>query len=272
MEKRLAFGVAALFVVMCIALTACDSSIPWHSIERPDTSTDLMPENITIPDSDQPTIPDDAAVGTEYLYEFKFSERYDNCVISSFSLTFPSGTLTGTESDTLYLLSRYQNQGAPAQENIYDGDGMTPYKYKDYDFSNESGSLFVKTHLYEPDDVEYINYICTNINGVKTNLGVGIGNSEKELLSTYTDNLYYLETEQTEPVYFSLEPSPVDEFDYAYAWQPFTPETNECRDITFYIRDGMIVAVEMVEPFELRYVYGYDREVGLQQANENRSE
>lgn len=147
---------------------------------------------------------------------------------------------------------------------------MTPHKYKDYDFSNEGEVLIVKTHLYEQDEVEYINCICTNINGVKTDLGVGIGNSEKELLTAYTDALYYLEMEQVEPIYISLEPFPLCEFDYAYAWQPFTFETNDIRDITFYIRDGIIVAIEMVEPFELRYVYGYDREVGLQQANENR--
>lgn len=270
MKKRLIFWVIALLVVMCVALTACDSSAPQHSVEQPNTSTNPTPEDITTPASDQPTIPDDTAIGTEYLYDFKFSERYDNHVTSSFSLTFPSGTITGTESDTLYLLSRYRLQGVTAQENIYDGDGMVPHKYKDYDFSNESEVLFVETHLYEQDEVEYISYIYTNINGVKTDLGVGIGNSEKELLTAYTDNLYYLEMEQAEPIYISLEPFPVCEFDYAYAWQPFTFETNDIRDITFYIRDGIIVAVEMVEPFELRYVYGYDREVGLQQATENR--
>lgn len=269
MNKRPIFWIAALLAVMCMALTACGSSTQQQGNDQPDTSTGLTPDDMTTPDSDQPNIPDDAA-GLEYLYDFKFSERYDNCVTSGFSLTFPAGTRTGTDSDTLYLLSRYQIQDVPSQENIYDSDGMTPYNYKDYDFSNESGNLFVKTHLYEQVDMEYISCIYTNMDGVNTDLGVGVGTAEQELLTAYTDNLYYLEMEQTEPVSLSWEANPVLEFDYAYAWQPFTRETNECRDITFYIRDGTVVAVELVEPFELRYVYGYDREAGLQQANENR--
>ena len=60
-------------------------------------------------------------------------------------------------------------------------------------------------------------------------------------------------------------------FDCAYAWQPFAVESNDIRDITFYINDGVVVAIEMMEPYELRYVYGYDRDAGLARAVENRN-
>lgn len=73
-----------------------------------------------------------------------------------------------------------------------------------------------------------------------------------------------------EPIGSSLEDAPDAGGEYAYAWQPFTAETNEIRDITFYMRDGTVVAIELVEPFELRYVYGFDREMALQKADENR--
>ncbi|MGN0710751.1 MAG: hypothetical protein ACI4LO_03240 [Anaerovoracaceae bacterium] len=45
------------------------------------------------------------------------------------------------------------------------------------------------------------------------------------------------------------------EFDYAYAWQPYNAENNDIRDITFYIKDGKISSIEVIKPFELRYVY-----------------
>ncbi len=49
-------------------------------------------------------------------------------------------------------------------------------------------------------------------------------------------------------------------------------ETNEIRDITFYMKDGRIAAMESIEPYELRHVYGYDREAGLQYTEDKRGE
>ena len=60
-------------------------------------------------------------------------------------------------------------------------------------------------------------------------------------------------------------------FDCAYAWQPYTRENNDCRDITFYLRDGAVAAIEIASPYELRYVHGYDRDAGLETANANRA-
>lgn len=49
-------------------------------------------------------------------------------------------------------------------------------------------------------------------------------------------------------------------------------ETNEIRDITFYMKDYAIAAIEIIEPYELRHVYGYDREAGLQYTEDKRGE
>jgi len=225
------------------------------------------------PVSDRPTIPEDAPAGIEYLYDLQFSDRYDDRVSSDFSLTFPSTVSTGLKNGKLSLLERYQNELAPDGETVYDGDGMVPHMYKERYYSfDETGWLLVKTDLYEPDHLEYISYVCTTLNNTETNLGVGVGSSEQELLSAYTDDLYYLGSGQEGPVYSSFDERLGFEFDCAYAWQPFTAETNEIRDITFYLCNGTVAAVEMTEPFELRYVNGYDRDTGLQLANEKRAE
>ncbi len=225
------------------------------------------------PGSDRPTLPEDVPAGVEHLYDFQFSDRYDARVSSDFSLIFPSTISTGLKNSELSLLERYQNELVPDGEKVYDGDGMVPHSYKDYYYSfDETGWLLVKTDFYEPDDLEYICYVCTNLADTETSLGVGVGSSEQELLSAYTDDLYYLGSGQEEPVYVSLDEAPGLEFDCAYVWQPFTTETNEIRDITFYLCNGTVSAVEMTEPFELRYVYGCDRDSGLQLANERRAE
>ena len=243
--------------VMCVS--ACSSS--------PDRAD--LPSNRAEPE--KPTIPEDVAAGTEYLYDFKFAERYDKQITDDFSFVFPSGNLEGVKNDTIFLLERYKLENIPVQESTYDSDGMQPHKIKDYCFSfDQIGKLYLKTDFYEPDRLEYVRFVWTDIDGTKTNLGVGVGSSEKELLIAYTDSLYYLDKEDIEPVYFALEDTSDYDFEYAYTWQPFTTETNEIRDITFYVKDGTIVAVEMVQPFELRYVYGLNREASLQKANENR--
>jgi len=132
--------------------------------------------------------------------------------------------------------------------------------------------------------LEYISYLWSDIEGVKTNKNVSVGNTEEVLLSAYPHNLYYLDKEEafseigltalgiieysegklTETINEKYD------FDYAYMWQPFTRENNEVRDITFFIRNGKIAAIEAISPFELRHVYGYDREAGLQYTEEQR--
>lgn len=219
-------------------------------------------------EQDKPTIPENVAEGIDYLYDFRFSERYDDRVTDDFSLVL-SGEST-PKYDTLFLFGKYQNEMERIQECIRSGDGMVPYLYKRYWYAFNTGdSLVIETDYYEPDGVEYISYIWTDMEGAKTNQGIAVGSTAAELLSAYTDDLYYLEQEQTES-------SLVDEdagynFDYAYAWQPYSPETNDIRDITFYIADGKVAAIEMTEPYELRYVYGYDRDAGLQYTAEQRA-
>lgn len=273
-RRLLIIGLLACFVV---CMSSCNSAPPQsNDASGADTSDVASPEQADPPanssGADKPTIPEDVAAGTEYLYDFRFTEKYDDQVTSDFALIFPSGNLEGVKNNTIFLLERYQLANKPIQESAYQSDGMQPHKLKDYYFDfNEIGSIYLTTDFYEPDDLEYVSFVWTNINGAKTNLGVGVGSSEQELLTAYTDKLYYLNQGDMEPVYFSLDDGPDYEFEYAYAWRPFTAETNEIRDITFYMKDGAVAAIEMIKPFELRYVYGFNGEMALQKADENRA-
>lgn len=223
------------------------------------------------PGNDKPTIPQDLPSDMEYLYDFRFSERYDSHVTPDFSL----GLLGSAVSldGTLSLFEKYQNANEPGGEYTYDGDGMVPHRYKQYRYTFQQGTLMIGTDYYEPDNVEYISYLWTDLEGVQTNRNISVGSSEAELLQAYTSDLYFLEQGDTEPGTSAVnKESNVGVCDYAYAWQPFNQESNELRDITFYIKDGAVAAIEIMEPYELRYVYGYDRAAGLESANAKRLE
>lgn len=267
---------AVPMVILSCLLTACDSQLP--PTDDPVVSGSAMVSDEPVVSNgdfadDKPTIPDHVAEGIDYLYDFRFSERYDDRVSDEFSLALPSGF--NPSDDTLFLFENYQTELVPISEASYDGDGMVPHMYQRYWYTFETGdSLLVQTDFYEPDDVEYISCVWTDIEGASTNQNVAVGSTEAELLSAYTEDLFYLEQDAAEPAVAKFEED-YDAgfaFDYAYAWQPFTGETNDIRDITFYIKDGKVASIEMMNPFELRYVYGYDGDAGLQYANEKRSE
>lgn len=215
---------------------------------------------------DRPTIPENVAEGIAYLYDFRFSARYDDRVTGDFSLALPEGR-------TLSLLERYESELVPILQHCYDGDGMVPHMYQRYWYTLETGgSLLVQTDFYEPDSVEYISHLWTDTQGAETNRGVAVGSTEGALLSAYTEDLFYLGPDEAEPAIatFTEDYDTGFTFDCAYAWQPYTTETNDIRDITFYIRDGIVASIVMAEPYELRYVYGYDRDAGIQYANAQR--
>lgn len=238
-------------LVCALALSACGSVCDGPGAEPPSRS-------------DRPTVPENAPEGIDY--DFTFTERYDDNVDEAFSLILPKG-------NTFCLFEKFE----PAEEwadAIYDGDGRAPHDFGRYWYSAEEGNLVVGTDLYELDEVEYISYLRTDIVGAGTNLGIAVGSSEAELLKAYTDNLYYIEPDYSEAHLMDLDNynDPGYNCDHAYAWQPFTPETNECRDVTFYITDGKVSAIEIISPYELRYVYGYDRGEGLRIADNMRAE
>lgn len=223
------------------------------------------------PGNDRPTIPDDLPADMEYLYDFRFSERYDSRVTPDFSLASLGSTVA--PNGALSLFEKYQKTGEPENESVYDGDGMVPHLYKQYRYVFQQGALVIRTDSYEPDNVEYISYLWTDLEGVRTNRNIAVGSSEAELLQAYTSDLYFLEQGDTEPSLLAVNEEPnVGVCDYAYAWQPFTQESNELRDITFYMKDGVVAAIEVMEPYELRYVYGYDRAAGLKYADTRRLE
>lgn len=224
--------------------------------------------------ADRPTLPDNAAEWMEYLYDFTFTERYDDNRTADFSLILPENVHLLSSGHAIELYEKYQNEAVPDYIKVLDGDGMVPHLYKRYWYSCGAGQeLFLETDFYKPDNVEYVSCIHSNIEGVATNRGVAVGSSESELLSAYREDLYYLDKGETGPRFAAVESGSDFQFviEYAYTWQPFTPETNEIRDITFYMNDGKIVSIEVTSPFELRYVYGYDREAGLRIANERRA-
>lgn len=266
--------ISALIIMLLVQLTACSRpSLP--------NSDNVLDEKII---NDRPTVPENVPKGIEHLYDFYFSNRYDDRITDVFSLTLSDKV--DPISCTLFLFKKYQNEIAAVKEYLYDGDGMVPYMDKRYWYTFEKGSLMIGTHYYKPDNVEYISYLWSDIEGVKTNKNVAIGNTEKELLLAYTDDLYYIDKEEAFSGISGLSVIGIigydegnleefDEnydFDYAYMWQPFKPETNEIRDITFYIKGGKIAAIEVIEPYELRHVYGYDRDAGLRYTEEQRKD
>jgi hypothetical protein len=271
--------IGALAIMLFAQFTACGSpASPDKGIGSDEKIVDDRPAA-----NDKPTIPENVAEGIENLYDFRFSERYDDRITDDFSISL-SGEASTIGGDTLFLFEKYQNKVNAVKEELYDGDGMVPYQHKRYWYSFKEGGLMVGTQYYEPDHVEYISYLWTDVEGAKTNQKVAVGSSEKQLLSAYTDHLYYLDKDEalSENGMYGIimiespdgDLGKLDEkydFDCAYLWQPFTPETNEIRDIAFYIKDGKVAAIEMTEPFELRHVYGYDRDAGLKYTEEQRN-
>lgn len=115
------------------------------------------------------------------------------------SLTIFSLSLSYIESpvgDTLFLLEKYQNEMNTVKEYLYDGKGMVPYMNKRYWYNFEKGNFMIGTHYYDPDNVEYISYLWSDIEGVKMNKNIAVGSTEKELLLAYTNDLYYIDKEE----------------------------------------------------------------------------
>ena len=110
----------------------------------------------------------------------------------------------GALGDELFLYEKYQGELNGGEVTVYDGDGMTPHKYKRYWDSFETGNLEIGTHYYEPDGVEYISYLWSDIEGVKTHRNISVGSAEEDILSAYPEDLYYVDQESASPGYMEL--------------------------------------------------------------------
>lgn len=244
----------ALFLSIS-ALTAC--TVQQNAVSE----SEPVPEQKgpAIPDGEDrtgmPTIPEGIPEDMEYLFDFTFAERYDEAVDMDFSLDFSGAE--GMDADTLVLFEQYRDETGSAEVYDYSGDGMTPYSVRRYVYPD---GVIVGTHCYEADGVEYISYLWTNREGVRTAAGIGVGSTQEEIMAAYPSALYYIPGNQTEEdtIAFSELTAFELEFDHAVTWQPFTIESNELRDITFYIQDEIVTSMEVTQPFELRYVYGFD--------------
>ena len=215
--------ISALVIMLLYQFIACS---------RP-----TLPDKIIVLDeeivNDSPTVPENVPEGINYLYAFRFSERYDGRITGDFSLVFSDKA--SPISDTLFLLEKHHNEMHALKEYLYDGDGMVPHMHKRYWYTFKKGDLMIGTHYYEPDNVEYISYLWSDIEGVRTNKNVAVGSAEKELLYAYTDDLYYIDKDEalSETGLSAISIIGYDEgnlteldenydFDYAYLWQPFT--------------------------------------------------
>ena len=94
------------------------------------------------------------------------------------------------------------------------------------------------------------------MDGAKTDKGISVGSSVDELLDAYTGTLFFIEKGEANPELLVIDDSlQWGSYDGAYVWQPYSPERRDTRDITFYVENQIVTAIEMVQPFELRYVY-----------------
>lgn len=255
------------FLLMALFLSACEVPRGQGGVEAGEPSGSLSEGPVA--EEKKPTVPEGISEDMKYLYEVSFADRYEKNVDSEFSFVWPDGT-------ELFLYEQGDDLSLE-QELEFDGSGLTPYTYKRYWSGDPEDRRMVGTHHYELDGLEYIDYLWSDAPGVKTARGVSVGSSEEELLAAYPEDLYYIPrgealSERVLGVYeiaeagfdeSAMEVKEAFEFDFAYCWQPF--EDNDCRDVTFYCRDGSVCAVEAVSPFELRHVYGFDREASLQQ-------
>lgn len=204
----------------------------------------------------KPTIPSGIPVDMEYLFDFSFSDRYDKNIKEDFSLEFSDeGNFQGCR---LALLEKSIDKVDNTEMREYSSDGMAAYSsMRRYFYSD---GVIIGTHRYEQDNVEYISYLWTNRPGSKTITGIEVGSTEESVMEAYPQNLYFIPEGQSEEDALSFKEADIFslDFDYAFAWQPFTTDSNEIRDITFYLKDGKVTSIEMMQPFELRYVYGFD--------------
>ncbi len=231
------------------------ATIPATSAESAPAATIPAPPAESAP-GDRPTVPDEPIPGLSY--DFTFSERYDRQVSGDYALTLPQGEM-------LRLLDRYTPDGSAETVETFDGDGMVVNEFKRYHYTLEGGSLVVETDAYPLDGLEFLSSLFTDLPGAATGQGAAVGSSEAEVLAAYPDHLYRVDPAEGEP----RLAEGLEGVDALYVWQPY--RDNDIRDITFYMRDGAVAAIEMTRPYELRYVYGHDRDTELAAAEEARA-
>lgn len=160
-----------------------------------------------------------------------------------------------------------------ADENgSFDSDGLTPFEHTwyRYDGAAAGGHLLATCSRFEGETEEYLSNLWTDLPGVGTGRGVAVGSGEAALLAAYPQDLYYLTPEDFYEENVAEYRTPPDfSFDWVYVWQPY--ENNDIRQLTFFLKDGLVTAIEADRPYELRFVDFYDREEGLRRTEERRA-
>lgn len=227
----------------------------------------------------------DTAVPQEEGTPQDISTHYAKQAAEDFSLALPDGMV-------LELAAPYAPFSGCTREYRFDGEEMYACERKRH--ANEDYSLIVGTDYYAAEntaqiqkflqtrvifdspvpytyfggtDEEFINYLRTNILGAETGRGVAVGDGEETVLKAYPDHLLYIPGDEADMpgVRSDEEPpaycDPLFDCDYVLVWQPYDdPVVTDNRDISFYIKDGTVMVIELVTPYELRYGYSPDRE------------
>ncbi|MDY3014817.1 MAG: hypothetical protein SOR61_06490 [Evtepia sp.] len=251
--KRRKHSVAAalLALMLLLGLTACTGEKP---------SPDPAPAPTEPTGQTDPKAPD-AHEGSDPTAEQ-----------TVFFLQFPKNLDTGYQNNILSLREPFQAVQEATWQGKLSGDG-TAAAYAHYWFDLvASAQLYVETKTVSGQ--ETISALWTNAEGATTGRNVGVGSTERDILAAYTKDLYSIAKDAAEPLCNPSENEPVPTLDYdcAYLYQPFTPETNDVRDITFFVKNGKVTSIKISEPAELSYVYGYDHDAGLKAADDKRAE
>ena len=201
-------------------------------------------------------------INGRYLdYDGEFTEDTFQ-IMDEYSFVFTDGEdlRTINIADRKFTLPDYMKEtGRKLEYTDYYADYLTHISYERPGVRGQSagnaGFLMETLNYNMPntdDALAVVIYMCTDGPWEpKTYRGIVAGSSEKDLLRLYPDDLYYLgkgEASGDNEIYRRNK-----DFDYAYF---YFPKDKTSRDITFYIKDGMVSFIEMISAYERRYVYG----------------
>lgn len=193
-------------------------------------------------------------------YDEAFSEGTYRS-IDEYSFIFQDGSepLRIGLNDKQYTLPSYLKQTSRKQQYTdYFADYSVRTDYEDgrsFSASDEKSGFLIETLNYNlpdsKDALAVVIYMYTDGPwGPQTYRGISVGSSQRELLRLYPDDLYYLSNAR------SSDNGRIGKrnrnFDYAYFYYP---EDQTSNDITFYIKDGRVSSIEMINAYERRYVY-----------------
>lgn len=193
-------------------------------------------------------------------YDEAFSEDTYRS-IDEYSFIFQDGSepLRIGLNDKQYTVPSYLKQTSRKQQYTdYFADYSVLTDYEDgrsFSASDEKSGFLIETLNYNlpdsKDALAVVIYMYTDGPwGPQTYRGISVGSSQRELLRLYPDDLYYLRNAGSADN--GQTGNRNKGYDYAYFYYPDDQTSN---DITFYIKDGRVSSIDMINAYERRYVY-----------------